>query len=259
MPRMAAPPGAVTDLGRIHLQDVTVESGGTPVRAHLARPAEPGVRPGIVVVQEAHGLNEHIRDVANRFANLGFDAIAPDLYTREGAPAPGDTQDLMRRLFGMPDARVLGDLEACAAHLRALDSASGKVGCIGFCVGGRFTLMFACRSRALDAAVDCWGGFVDRATPDAETSPERPVRVVDMLDGLCCPIHLVGGAEDQNPSPQLLEEIRSRLAQTGQPVSLEVYENAGHAFFADYRPNYREEAAHRLWPRVVEFFDRHLR
>jgi carboxymethylenebutenolidase len=255
---MAAVPGAVADPTRLHLAEVTVDSRGTPLAAHLARPVDAGVRPGVIVIHEAMGLNDHIRDVANRFANLGYDALAPDLYTREGAPG-ADMAAIMGALFAMPDDRVVTDLDACAAHLRALDSSSGKVGCIGFCSGGRQTLLFACSSRAVDAAVDCWGGYVQRATPDEETTPMRPQRVIDLLGGVQCPVYLVGGAEDKNPSPEILDDVRARLEALGRQVRMDVFDGAGHAFFADYRPSYREQAAFALWPRIVEFFDSTLR
>ncbi len=257
---MSSVPGAVTDPSRLHTAEVTVESGdGAALRAHLARPIENGARPGIIVVHEAFGLNAHTRDVADRFANAGFDAIAPELFSREGPPDPEDRASVMAKIFAMPDARVVADLEACAAHLRALDSSSGKVGCIGFCMGGRDTLLLAGSGHALDAAVVCWGGFIDRATPDAETTENRPRRVVDLLDRVECPIYLVGGAEDQNPSPQLLQQVRDRLAGLGRDVTLDIFDGAGHAFFADYRPTYREAAAQALWPRVLAFFERTLR
>ena len=254
-----AVPGAISDLSALHITDVTVDSGGDEVMAHLSRPIAAGVRPGLIVIHEARGLNPHIRDVCNRLASLGYDVIAPELYSREGPPAAADMEALMRAMFAIPDARVVADLDACAAYLRSLDSASGRVGCAGFCMGGRYTLLFACRSRAVDAIVDCWGGFVDRATPDAETTEQRPQRVIDLLGGVQCPVYLAGGTEDRNPSPEMLEELRSRLSAAGGEVEMDVFPDAGHAFLADDRPSYREAAAFALWPRIVEFFDKHLR
>jgi carboxymethylenebutenolidase len=260
-------PGAVIDPTRIVGEDLTFAgAGGTEVNGYLARPAaahtqDPNpARPGMIVIHEAMGLNEHIRDVTNRFANLGYVALGVDLYTREGGPPPmGDIEAMMKRLFAIEDATVLGDLEGAADFLRARADVTGKIGCIGFCMGGRYTLLFAGSSDRLSAAIDCWGGFIDRATPEETCTPERPRPPLELADKLSCPLLAAVGAEDQNPSPELAAQLRERAAASGQPVKVDVYEDAGHAFFADYRPNYRPAAATKLWGEIVPFLAEHLR
>jgi carboxymethylenebutenolidase len=126
-------------------------------------------------------------------------------------------------------------------------------------VGGRWTLLFACSSDKVNAAIDCWGGFVTRATPEAMTTTERPTPVVDLVSQAHCPIYVVGGEEDQNPSPADCAEIQRRLQEAGKSVQCEIFKNAGHAFFADYRPSYREQPALNLWPKMVAFFQSHLK
>jgi carboxymethylenebutenolidase len=253
-------PGALTDPARVRGEAIVFAGAGrTNVNGYLALPAKAGPHPGIVVIHEAGGLGEHIRDVANRFANLGYAALAVDLYTREGGPpAKDDVKAVMSRLFAMSDATVLGDLEGAADVLRGREDSTGKVGCIGFCMGGRYTLLFACASDRLDAAVDCWGGFIDRAEPDERATPARPTPPLELARQLKCPLLAAVGAEDQNPSPALGEELRERARESGQEVSVDVYEGAGHAFFADYRPTYRADPAAKLWARVVPFLARHL-
>lgn len=253
-------PGAVTDPSRIRAEELTYAGdGGDRVTGYLAVPAGAGPHPGIVVIHEAGGLREHIRDVVNRFANLGYAALGVDLYTREGKPPPlDDMQLVMKRLFAMSDARALGDLEGAADLLRAREDTTGKVGCIGFCMGGRFALLFACASDRLDAVVDCWGGFIDRATFEEHSTPERPTPPLELADQLHCPLLAAAGAEDQNPSPELARQLRERAQQSGQEVQVDLYEGAGHAFFADYRPSYRPAPAAELWERVVPFLARHL-
>ncbi len=253
-------PGAVTDPDRISGELLRFAgAGGTPVNGYLARPADGASHPGMVVIHEAGGLNEHIHDVANRLANIGYVALGVDLYTRAGGPPPmGDVQAMMARLFSMSDETVLGDLEGAADHLHGLDGVSGRIGCIGFCMGGRYTLLFACASDRLNAAVDCWGGFIDRATPDERSTPARPTPPLELADRLSCPLLGAVGAEDQNPSPELGEQLRERAAASGQEVKVDVYEGAGHAFFADYRPTYRPAPASRLWAEIVPFLQRHL-
>jgi carboxymethylenebutenolidase len=254
-------PGAVADTSGILAEELTYPGfAGEQVNGYLARPAQHGPFPAMIVIHEAGGLGEHIRDVVNRFANLGYVTLGVDLYTREGGPPPmDDVQAMMARLFSMSDERALGDLEGAADLLRAREDANGRVGCIGFCMGGRYTLLFATSSDRLDAAVDCWGGFIDRATPEERSSEARPTPPLELLGSLSCPLMAAIGAEDQNPSPQLGEQLRERTQDSPHEVVVEVYEDAGHAFFADYRPSYRPVPAARLWERVVPFLARHLR
>jgi carboxymethylenebutenolidase len=253
-----AVPGQVENPERLQTERITLISGGDEIEAYLARPDAPGLHPGLIVIHEAFGPVEHIHDIARRFANLGYAALAPNLYSRAGAPDPTNMQSVLSSMFGLSDAQVVADLVAASDYLTARDDANGKVGCIGFCSGGRQTLLFACSSDKVDAAVDCWGGFVDRATQDATTTPERPVPPLDLIRNLRCPLLAVFGAEDQNPSPAVAQELRNRALAYGKDVTVNVYQEAGHAFFADYRPSYRETAAFALWPEIVSFFEQHL-
>ncbi len=259
-PSPAGVPGAVIDPSSLVGEELSYRgAGGTPVEGFLVRPAAAGTLPGVVVIQDAAGLSPHIRDVAARVAALGYVALAPNLYTREGGPPPGgDLPAIMARLFAMSDATVLGDLEGAAAQLRSREDASGRVGCIGFCMGGRCSLLFACSSDQVDAAVDCWGGFIDRATPEQLTTEQRPTPPLELAEALRCPLLAAVGAEDQNPSPEIGAQLRTLAAASGQPVSVNVYGGAGHAFFADYRPSYRPVQAAELWREIVPFFARHL-
>ena len=256
---MANIPGAVTDPSRVRGENIELTSGGDTITGYLARPSQAGHHPGIVVIHEAFGLVEHIRDLARRFANIGYNALAPDLYARKGPPDPNDMASVMPVMFGKPDAEAVQDLDAAAAHLRGLSGATGKVGAIGFCSGGRQTLLFACSSSKVDAAIDCWGGFIHRATPDAETTPARPTPVLDLVGKLGCPLFGVFGEEDQNPSVAHSEELHKRAQAAGKDLTIKVYKNAGHAFLADYRPSYREGPAAELWRDATAFFDRHLK
>jgi carboxymethylenebutenolidase len=256
-------PGAVTDTSAILGEDIVFPGASDdPIDGYLAIPLAPSGelgRPAIIVIHEAGGLGEHIRDVTNRFANLGYVSLGVDLYTRAGGPpSMDDLQALMARLFAMSDATVLGDLQGAADLLRAREDCDGKVGCIGFCMGGRYALLFACSNNRLDAAVDCWGGFADTATLEDRSTPERPTPPLELADRLSCPLMAAIGAEDHNPSPELGEQLRTRAAASGQEVTVDVYEGAGHAFFADYRPTYRPEPAAKLWEQIVPFFARHL-
>ncbi len=260
-PSPAGVPGAVTDTSGLQAEELTFTgSGGTAVNGYLASPAGTEPCAGMIVIHEAGGLNEHIRDICNRLAALGYSALGVDLYTREGGPPPaGDVEAIMKRLFSMSDETVRGDLDGAADHLRGLARASGRVGCIGFCMGGRYTLLMAVTSDRLDAAVDCWGGFIDRATPDRALHPRAPHSPAragrSSCTARCWP---PWGPRTTTPRREIAEQLRERAAASGQEVEVDVYEGAGHAFFADYRPTYRPEPAARLWERIVPFLSRHL-
>lgn len=259
-------PGAVSDPTRISAEELTFPgAAGTEVNGYLARPADAASHPAMIVIHEAGGLGEHIRDVCNRLANIGYVALGVDLYTREGGPPDtSDVQAMMARLFAISDATALGDLEGAADHLRSLDSVTGRVGCIGFCMGGRYALLFACASEKLNAAVDCWGGFIDRSTPEERSTESRPTPPLELVASqLQCPLLAAVGAEDQNPSPELGARLREQAISSpadrdGQEIKVDIYDGAGHAFFADYRPSYRPEPAAKLWAAIVPFLSRHL-
>jgi len=257
---MANIPGAVTDPSRVRGENIECKSVGDTIEGYLAQPNQAGRYPGIIVIHEAFGLVEHIRDIARRFANIGYNALAPDLYSRKGGPSdPNDINTVFPVMFGKSDAEAVQDLEAAADHLNELPGATGKIGVIGFCSGGRQTLLFACSSDKPNAAVDCWGGFIHRATPDAETTPERPTPILNMLDRLHCPLFAVFGEEDQNPTVAQSAELRRLAQRAGKDVAIKVYKNAGHAFLADYRPSYREGPAAELWKDALAFLDKHLK
>src|SRR3984957_21309492 len=252
--------GEVTDLSSLETHDVTFASDGFDMQGYLARPKAPGSYPGVLILHEAFGLVEHERDVARRFANQGFIALAPNIYSRVGElKNASDMTEVRAKMFGLSDAQLVADFEAAAAYLRGQPGANGKVGSVGFCVGGRWTLLFASSSLKVDAAIDCWGGFITRATPDSTATPERPTPVIDLVVQLHCPLYVVCGEEDQNPSAVDVEELRKRLDQAGKTFHIDTFKNAGHAFFADYRPSYREKAAFELWPKMVDFFKTHLK
>ena len=252
--------GEVKNPETLETKDITFPSEGFQMKGYLARPKAAGAHPAVIVLHEAFGLVEHERDVARRFANAGFITVAPDIYSRVGAlKNTSDMNEVLAKMFGLKDSQLVRDFEAAATFLRAQPGSNGKVGCVGFCVGGRWTLLFACSSDKVNAAIDCWGGFITRATPNALTTPERPTPVIDLAAQAHCPIYIVCGEEDQNPSPADAEELRNRLVKAGKPFQFDVFKNAGHAFFADYRPSYREKAAFELWPKMVAFFQSNLK
>jgi len=228
--------------------------GGTMINAYFSRPAANGHYPGVIVTCEAFGMVEHIRDLARRFAAQGYVAIAPDLYTREGGPDPENMDEVIQKMFATPDSRALGDLDGAAVYLKGQPQSNGKVGIIGFCSGGRYTLITACNSSNIDAAVDSAGGFIIQD----ENTTERPVSPIDMVANLSCPLLATFGEEDPNPSPAHAARLKEELDKHGKTYEFRNYAEAGHAFFADYRPSYQAAAAQDMWHRVMLFYEKHL-
>ena len=162
----------------------------------------------------------------------------------------------MRAAGGNPDARTIGDVEGAMSHLRSLDYCTGKIGAIGYCSGGRQTYLVACNIPSLDAAVDCYGGRVV-AGPD-DLNERQPTAPIDMTESMGCPLLGLFGAEDASPSPQQVQHIEQELKRHGVTYEIHSYEDAGHGFFADYRPSYSQAAAVDGWERVFAWFGRHL-
>jgi carboxymethylenebutenolidase len=202
------------------------------------------------------GYDEGTLEITRRFAAHGYLAVCPNLYTREAPGAdPDDAAAAARAAGGVPDDRLVGDVAGAAAHLRALPGSNGRVGTIGYCSGGRQSVL-AALSLDLDAAVDCYGAFVTGTPP--EGFPLRVGPLTDRLGELRCPLLGLFGAEDKYPSPEQVAELDRLLTEAGKPHEFSTYEGAGHAFFSTDRPSYRPEAAKDGWQRIWTFFGRHL-
>jgi carboxymethylenebutenolidase len=236
---------------------ITVQGhGGDEIEAYLAQPDEPEPRGGVVVIHHMPGYDRATKEIVRRFAELGYDAICPNLYWREAPGAmPDDASAAARALGGVPDKRLVGDVGGAAAYLRSLPSSNGKAGVIGYCSGGRQSVLAAC-NLDLDAAVDCYGAFVTGTPP--EGWPVKVTNIIDQLPNLRCPLLGLFGNEDSRPSPAHVDELEQILKNSGKAFEVHRYDDAGHAFFAVDRPAYRVAAANDGWERIAEFFAEHL-
>jgi carboxymethylenebutenolidase len=230
--------------------------GGEEVEAYLARPAGDGPRGGVVVIHHMPGYDRATKEIVRRFAELGYDAICPNLYSRE-APntSPDDAAATARAKGGVPDERLVGDVAGADAHLRSLATSNGKIGVIGYCSGGRQSVLAAC-NLDLDAAVDCYGAFVTGTPP--EGFPLQVGNLVEQLPNLRCPLLGLFGNEDSYPSPEHVDELEQILRDNGKTYEFHRFDNAGHGFFAVDRAMYRVEAANDGWERISAFYGTHL-
>ena len=230
--------------------------GGDTIPAYLARPEGDGSRGGVVVIHHMPGFDRSTKEIARRFAELGYDAICPNLHHREApGAAPDDAAAASRAKGGVTDDQLLGDVAGAAAQLRGLPTSNGKVGVIGYCSGGRQSVLAAC-NLDLDAAVDCYGAYVT-GTPPAEF-PLKVTNLVDQLPNLRCPLLGLFGNDDKHPSPEHVDELEQLLKDNGKQYEFHRYDEAGHAFFSPDRPSYRVAAANDGWERIEEFFAANL-
>ena len=230
--------------------------GGDPIEVYAAVPEADGPHGSVVVIHHMPGFDEQTKEIVRKFAAHGYAAAMPNLYSRE---APGASADdaaaAARALGGVPDPRLVGDVDAVASFLRSRPGSNGKVGVIGYCSGGRQSVLAAC-SLELDAAVDCYGAFVVVNPPAEHTL--KVTALTEILPNLSCPMLGLFGAEDQYPSPEQTAQLAGALAAHDKSFEHHTFEGAGHAFFAVERPSYRPDAAVAGWTLIWDFFGRHL-
>jgi carboxymethylenebutenolidase len=229
---------------------------GDLIEAYYARPLGPGPFGSVVVIHHMPGYDVQTKEITRTFAVNGYNAICPNLYTREAPGAsPDDAAAAARAQGGVPDERLVGDVAGAAKFLRALENSNGKVGTIGYCSGGRQSFLAAV-SLPLDAAVDCYGAFVVGNPP--EGMPLKVGPIVHLTKDLSCPLLGLFGADDSHPSPEQVAELEQELKAQGKTYEFHTYEGAGHAFFSVNRPSYRVEAANDGWNRIWDFYGRYL-
>lgn len=230
--------------------------GGDPIEAYAARPMRPGPVGGVVVIHHMPGYDGPSKEITRRFAAEGYNAVMPNLYSREApGESPDDAAAVARSRGGVPDSRLVGDVAGGSAYLRGLSNSNGKVGVIGYCSGGRQSFLSAV-SLPLDAAVDCYGAFVVGNPP--EGMPLKVGPIVDRTPSLSCPLLGLFGADDKFPSPEQVAVLEQALKAAGKTYEFHSYEGAGHAFFGVDRPSYRPEAATDGWKRILDWYGNYL-
>ena len=236
--------------------DGTVSSGGFAVPIYAVRPAAPGRYPVVVVIPEVFGMHEHIKDVTRRFAREGFLAVTFEPYARERGVKHLPDLDAVRKVVDpVPDARVMADLDAIVDWVRKHPSAmADRVGMTGFCRGGMYTLLYAARSSELRAAVPWYGQLRPSLTPGVRT-----VGPLDVAAKISAPVLGLYGAEDLGIPVADVKTLEAAMKAAGRTAEFVIYPGAPHAFFADYRPSYRAEAAKDAWERCIAWFGKHLK
>lgn len=237
--------------------EVTIDVNGFKMPAYRAAPAGKTGLPVVLVLSEIFGVHEYIADVARRLAHQGYLAIAPELFVRQGdAKAPVEIARLMADVIAkVPDAQVMGDLDATVKWAAANGGNTQKLGVTGFCWGGRQVWLYTAHNPAVKAAVAWYGRLV--GTP-SELAPRNPVDVAAQLHG---PVLGLYGAADTGIPLDTIDKMKAALAASGNEAAkastFVVYPDTPHAFHADYRPSYRKEAAENGWKRALAWFQQH--
>jgi carboxymethylenebutenolidase len=234
------------------INELQVETADGPMALYEAVPDEPA-RGAVVVIQEAFGVNDHIKDVTRRFASAGYHAVAPELFHRSG----GGTVDYSDFAAARPhfakltDESILADVDYAFDHLRGDGWNDEQIGIVGFCVGGRITFLVAAH-RNIGAAVGFYGGGIVTAR-----FPQFPP-LIDQSPTLATPWLGLFGDEDKGIPVADVEALRARLAEAKVATDIVRYPDAEHGFHCDARPSYHAEAAADGWQRTLDWFDRHL-
>jgi carboxymethylenebutenolidase len=205
------------------------------------------------VVQEIFGVHEHIKDVCRRFGKLGYTAIAPEMYARQGDVSKlAKFEEIFKIVAKVPDSQVISDLDAAMAY--AQKSARGdtsRLGITGFCWGGRVVWLYAAHQPKLKAGAAWYGRLTAAVT---EMTPKHPI---DLAGALKAPVLGLYGGQDTGIPMESVEKMRAALKAAGNPSEIVVYPDAPHAFHADYRPSYREEPAKDGWRRLQAWFKKY--
>ena len=242
-----------TDAQGLDAGEVKIPTSDGSMPAYRAKPKGGKSRPAVLVVQEIFGVHEHIKDVCRRFAKLGFVAVAPELFARQGDVSKLSDIDAIRPIVAkVPDDQVMNDLDATVAWLEKTgEGDTKKLGITGFCWGGRIVWLYAAHSTKLKAGVAWYGRL------EGDKDPLHPKHPLDVVAGLEAPVLGLYGGADQGIPGESVGRMRKALQAAKKPGEIVVYGDAPHGFFADYRPSYRADAAADGWKRLLRWFRQH--
>ena len=241
-----------TDSHGLEAGDVRIPVRDGTLAGYCARPAGKSNLPIVMLIHEIWSVHEYFRDLCRRLAKLGYLAVAPDLFGRQGDPASLERDDIFSKIVSrVPDAQVMADLDATAAWAASNGGDPNRLGATGFCWGGRITWLYAAHNPKLKAGV-AWYGKVEG--PADALKPRHPI---DVAKELKAPVlGLYGGADAGIPNDGV-DRMREALKAAGKPSEIHTYPDAPHAFHADYRPSYRKEPAEDGWRRMLDWFRGH--
>jgi carboxymethylenebutenolidase len=231
---------------------IPVTDGQIP--AYRALPAGAGPFPVILVVQEIFGVHEHIKDICRRLAKLGYLAVAPEMYSRQGDVSTiKDIPEIISKVVSkVPDVQVMSDLDATVAWAKGTGKGdTARLGITGYCWGGRIVWLYSAHNPNLKAGAAWYG----RLAGDADDlHPKHPL---DLVASIKAPVLGLYGEADQGIPVESVEKMRTALKDAGKTAEIILYPDTPHAFFADYRPSYRKDKAEDGWKRMLDWFKKY--
>ncbi|QDU28441.1 Carboxymethylenebutenolidase [Anatilimnocola aggregata] len=242
-----------TDTDGLEAGEVKITTADGEMPAYRAMPAKGDKFPVVLVVQEIFGVHEHIKDICRRFAKLGYLAVAPELYARQGDVSKlTEFPEILKIVATVPDSQVMSDLDATVAWAKKSGKGdTSKLAVTGFCWGGRIVWLYAAHSKDVKAGV-AWYGRLTSAVDDLH--PKHPL---DLVTSLKAPVLGLYGAEDMGIPNDTVEMMQAALKETKQPSEIVLYPKTPHGFHADYRPSYRKTEADDGWNRLQAWFKQH--
>jgi carboxymethylenebutenolidase len=251
-PNKAAPSTMALSTGALKGKTVQLDQGLT---GYYVTPSSKGTFPAVIVIMEAFGLNDYIKSICDRLANVGYAALAPDFY--HGAVYQySDMNNAIAKLKSLKDDMVMAEFRKGLEFLsKQSELINRNIGVIGFCMGGRFTFLANGQyASQLKAAVSFYGSGIAPTTDSMGRA-----NLLSWADKMTAPIMLMYGAEDKSIAPEEHQQIALALSKAKKRYALNVFPKAGHGFFSDRRDSYNPEASAEAWAMTLSFFDRYLK
>jgi carboxymethylenebutenolidase len=250
-------PGMVRAQGKspITSESVRFEGRGGTLGGYLSRPAGDGPYPGVIVIHENRGITNYIQNVVKNLAMEGYVGLSVNLVSRSlGPDYPGGSDEAMKALGTLSDADAMADLDAGVEYLKKQPVVfTNSIGCMGFCMGGRFSLLFAEHRKDLKAAAVFYGRTVNKSTP------LQPVSPIDRVQEITAPLLGNYGAEDAGIPVEDVKKLEAALRASNKTVDIKIYPDAKHAFHNSDGANYNAEAAKDAWTRTLGWFAKYLK
>lgn len=253
---IAAQSKITTDANGLIAGEVKIPVADGEIPAYRAMPDKKGGKfPVVIVIHEIFGVNEWIQDVCRRFAKLGYMAIAPALYARQGEVKDlKDPREINRNIYSkIPDTQSMTDIDSTVTWAGKNNGNTKKVSITGFCWGGRIVWLYAAHNPKIKAGAAWYGRLAP--TPNSPVNALQPTTPMDHINELTVPIIGFYGGLDTGITVDSVQRMQDAVKKAGKSKSeLIVYPNAMHGFFADYRPSYNKQSAEDAWPKLLEWF-----